>query len=103
MTGISRLPKRAVRQYPRNSATKQPVCTRSTIDRRLCGKSPVVPLSILRTHWIKERRLRAVKACLLATHPDGTCYTAKRQTAMQSHGGPQLVAELPQCLKNATG
>ena len=28
-----------------------------------------------------------------------TCNPARRLTAMQSHGGRQLVAELPQCLK----
>ena len=28
-----------------------------------------------------------------------TCNSARRQTAMQSHGGPQLVAELPQRFK----
>jgi hypothetical protein len=31
------------------------------------------------------------------------CNPARRQIAMQSHGGPELVAELPQSLKNATG
>src|SRR6476646_545367 len=68
MTGSSRLPKRAVRQYPRNSANKQPVaCPTIAIDRGPCAKRPVVPLSILRTHWINERRLCAAKACLLAT------------------------------------
>src|SRR6476620_2319335 len=50
---------------------------RSKIDRGPREKRPVVQLSILHTHWIKERRLCAVKACLLATHSDATCNPGK--------------------------
>ena len=40
-----------------NSATKQAVtCPRSSRDRGLGTFATVVPLSILTTHWIKERR-----------------------------------------------
>ena len=93
----------ATRQSSRNSAATQPAaCPTSKIDRGPREKRPVVPLSILRTHWIKERRLCAVKAYLLATHSDAPAIRARHQTGMQSHGGPQLVAELPQSLKNAT-
>ena len=63
ITGRNCLPKKAARQQSRNSADEQPTaCPRSEIDRGLREKRPVVPLSILRTHWIKERRLCAVKA-----------------------------------------
>ena len=93
----------ATRQSSRNSAATQPAaCPTSKIDRGPREERPVVPLSILRTHWIKERRLCAVKAYLLATHSDAPAIRARHQTGMQSHGGPQLVAELPQSLKNAT-
>src|SRR6476620_11986234 len=76
------------------------VCPTIAIDRGPCAKRQVVPLSILRTHWINERRLCAVKACLLATPQTALANSARRQSPMQSHGGPKLVAELPQCLKN---
>ena len=93
----------ATRQSSRNSAATQPAaCPTSKIDRGPREERPVVPLSILRTHWIKERRLCAVKAYLIATHSDAPAIRARHQTGMQSHGGPQLVAELPQSLKNAT-
>src|SRR4029077_15795631 len=78
ITGRNCLPKKAARQQSRNSAAKQPTaCPRSEMDRGRREKRPVVPLSILPTHWIKERRLCAVKACLLATHSDATCNPGK--------------------------
>ena len=61
MTEGSRLPKKAVLQYARNSANKQPVaCPSVLIDSGPGAKRPVVTLSILITNWIKERRLRAI-------------------------------------------
>jgi hypothetical protein len=76
-------------------------CPAITIDRGPCAKRPVVPLSILYTHWINELRLDAVKACSLAIQR--RLHSARRQTAMQSHGYLELVAELPQWLKKQGG
>jgi hypothetical protein len=49
-------------------------------------------LSILSTHWIKERRLCAFKRL----------HFGKATMTMQSQDGLELVAELPQSRKNAT-
>src|SRR5262245_2662003 len=98
MIARRRLPKRAVRQYPRNFENKKPVaCPAIAIDLGSCAKRPVVPLSILCTHWINELWLRAVKACSLAIRR--RLHSTRRQTAMQSHGYSELVAELPQWRK----
>jgi hypothetical protein len=54
------LPEKAARQWSRNSETKQrTACPTVATGRGRRKRCPIVPLSILRTHWIKERRLCA--------------------------------------------